>query len=70
MSILFEHILIISMILFVQISHLQLHKLQTYIDKKIIKRAWLESKARYVANVNAFNRNELVTFEELMVRKN
>lgn len=66
LSILFEHLLIIMMILFVQISHLQLHKLQTYIDRKTIKRAWLESKARYVANVNAFNRNELVSYEELM----
>lgn len=70
LSILFEHILIIAMILFVQISHLQLHKLQVYIDRRTIKRAWLESKARYVANRNAFNRDELITFEELMQRRN
>jgi hypothetical protein len=70
LSILFEHVLIIAIILFVQISHLQLHKLQVYIDKKTIKRAWLESKARYLANRNAFNRDELITYEELMIRRN
>jgi hypothetical protein len=69
LSILFEHLIIICMIFMVQISHLQLHKLQTYIDKRTIKRAWLEAKDKYVDKRNAFNRSELVTYEELVVRR-
>jgi hypothetical protein len=43
-SILFEHLLLISVIFLVQISHLQLHKLKTFVDNKIIRRAWIDAK--------------------------
>jgi len=69
-SILFEHLLLIAMIYFVQISHLQLHKLKNYVDNKIIRRAWIDAKSTYVNNRNAFSRDELVTYEELLMRKN
>ena len=69
LSILFEHLIILCMIFMVQISHLQLHKLQTYIDRRTIKRAWLEAKAKYVAKRNAFNRGELVTYEQVVTRR-
>ena len=69
-SILFEHLLLMSVIYFVQISHLQLNKLRNYVDNKIIRRAWLDAKSTYVNNRNAFSREELVTYEELLNRKN
>ena len=59
-----------SVIYLVQISHLQLFKLKDYVDNKIIKRAWIEAKQTYVNNRNAFSRDELVTFEEYVLRKN
>ena len=68
-SILFEHLLLMAVIYLVQVSHLQLHKLRAYIDNKIIRRAWIEAKQTYVNNRNAFNRDELVTYEELLKRK-
>lgn len=43
-SILFEHLLLISVIYLVQISHNQLHKLKPYVDNKIIRRAWIDAK--------------------------
>ena len=49
---------------------MQLHKLRPYVDSKIIRRAWLDAKATYVNNRNAFSREELVTYEELIMRKN
>jgi hypothetical protein len=69
-SILFEHLLLISVIFMVQISHNQLHKLKPYVDNKIIRRAWIDAKQTYVNNRNAINRDELVTYEELLKRKN
>ncbi len=69
LSILFEHLIILCIIFMVQVSHLQLHKLQTYIDNRTIKRAWLESKAKYVAKRNAFNRGELLSYEQLITRR-
>jgi hypothetical protein len=70
LSILFENLLILTVMYMVQISHLQMNKLKEYIDNKIIRRAWIEAKGTYVHNRNAFSREELVTFEELVHRKN
>ena len=43
--------------------------MRSAIDSKIIRRAWIEAKAFYVANRNAVCRDELVTFEEYEYRK-
>ena len=43
-SILFEQLLLMSVIFLVQISHLQLQKLKTYVDNTIIRRAWIDAK--------------------------
>ena len=69
-TILFEHLLLISVIFFAQISHLQLNKLSHYVDNKIIRRAWIDAKQTYVNKRNAINRDELITYEELIMRKN
>lgn len=69
LSILFEMLLILLMIFIVQISHLQLRKVSTLVDSKIIRRAWLEAKATYVANRNAQTRADLVTYEEFLTRR-
>lgn len=70
LSILFMFILLLTIIFMIQISHLQLRKLSKHVDNKIIRRAWIESKNMYVQNRNAFNRDELVTYEEYWTRKN
>ena len=47
-----------------------MHEMFRSIDKKIIRRAWLEAKQVYIENRNAFSRAELVTYEELFRRRN
>lgn len=68
-SILFEMMLILVIIFIVQISHLQLRKVSSLVDSKIIRRAWLEAKATYVASRNAQTRADLVTYEEYLYRR-
>ena len=70
LSILFEFLLLLSLVYLSQSSHLRLLTLSPLVDKKILKRAWLEAKSSYVEGRNAFSRNELVTFEEYLERRN
>ena len=70
LSIIFEMALLITIIFLISISQAQLVKVAPHIDKKILRRAWLETKSQYVSSKNAINRNELVTFEEMLYRKN
>ena len=65
-SIFFLLMLLLTMIFISQLTQRQLFDLFSSIDRKIIRRAWLESKSAYVENRNAFNRSELVTYEELV----
>lgn len=69
LTIMFEMLLILTMIFLVQISHLQLRKVSTFVDSKIIRRAWLEAKLTYVNNRNAASRADLVSYEEYVRRR-
>lgn len=40
------------------------------IDKKIIRRAWLDAKLAYVNGRNAQNREQLITYEKIVERRN
>jgi hypothetical protein len=69
LTILFEMILILFLVFIVQISHRQLCKVSSFVDAKIIRRAWLEAKATYIASRNAQTRADLVTYEEYLARR-
>jgi hypothetical protein len=69
LTIFFEMLLILTMIFLIQISHLQLKKVSSFVDNKIIRKAWLEAKQTYAANRNAQSRADLVTFEEFIMRR-
>lgn len=43
-------------------------KVSQLVDRKILRRAWLEAKSFYVKDRQALNRNELVTYEEYVWR--
>lgn len=39
------------------------------IDKKLIRRAWLDAKLGYINNRAALNREQLLTYEKVRLRR-
>lgn len=56
LSILFEEVLIILVLHLAAVSSLQIKSITEEIDKKILRRAWLDAKIGYINNRSALNR--------------
>lgn len=46
-----------------------MNRVAALLDRKTIRRAWLDAKSNYILNRNVYNRKELVTYEELLRRR-
>ena len=68
-GILCEQILIVSCFHLISVSSEQLHELTKEIDKKILRRAFLDSKQGYVNGRQAINRYQLLTYEKITYRR-
>jgi len=68
-GILFELLLIISAFHLIGVSAHQLKEVTAEIDKKLIRRAWLDAKLGYINNRNALNRETLITYDRAILRR-
>ena len=68
-SILFELLMSIAVLFLVSISNYQLKEVVQDIDKKIIRRAWNETKLSYVTGRGALNREQLLTYDKVLLRR-
>jgi hypothetical protein len=68
LSILFELLLIISVLYLVSISQIHFKSVQSYVDSKLIRLAWLDTKKGYVSGRGAPSRDQLITYEVMKER--
>lgn len=68
-GIFFELLLIISCFHLIGVSAHQLKSCTQEIDKKIIRRAWLDAKLGYINNRSAINRDQLMTYEKIKYQR-
>ena len=68
-SALCEVLLVIFVLFIVAISPLNLRVSLPYIDNLLLKRAWLQAKRSYVNSRNAFSMDELITYKEIIDRR-
>lgn len=69
LSILFELILIITCFHLIGVSAHHLRDCTKDIDKKLIRRAWLDAKQGYIHNRAAINREQLMTYKKMKYRR-
>lgn len=69
LSIIFELILIIVILFLIQQTFIQMHDVQPYIDNMLIRQAWNDAKMGYINGRGAPNREQLLTFEKMKLRR-
>jgi hypothetical protein len=62
-------LLIIVAFHLIGVSSAQLHHVTKEVDKKILRRAFLDAKSAYVNGRQAINRDQLLTYEKITYRR-